>query len=276
MSLKLRICKWRKLALSFGLVMFFIFSKNFVFGQTTSENIVMTTTATTPTESGQKYKDVDFSNLKAMGFVESTRKDLIPILKVSLDLNDNQINQIAVLRTLYKDEDQLAYFDFYFNHIQEMSNDPTRKADPAKVQKNKQALDEKIKECIDQTQVLKDLMGNKFDELCLWIKEISVIQSGVLSNFQNNRNIEADDATSKIWEKFKTQKEYPVLIEVLNRTSVSKNRFDASLNNHETLFRLMAKYEFYMESPRNSRGITKKREFEDQKNKTFMELTVSK
>ncbi len=249
----------------------FIFSVIFL-----SRTVVRATTEETQSKLDQaKNNNVDFVNLKAMGFVEATRNDLMPILKVSLSLNDNQINQIQNLRSLYKSEDKLSSYDFYFAHINEMSADPNRTVDPAKVQNNKTALDEKMEECSKQTQVLKDLMGNKYNEFCLWVRELTMIESEILSNFQTEKNIAVNEMTEKIWSKFQKRDEYQSLQRILNQSSGPKDNFDSSEEKHEMLFKLMVQYEFYIQSPWTNKSQEEKKEFKNKKIQTLKELGVS-
>jgi len=249
---------------------FFVFVEisNPAFGQTSNQ----TPTVVIQTTSGLIYADVDYTSLKMMGFEEATAKNLVPILKNVLNLNDDQIVEIQNFRSLSQVVGKLAYFDDYFNSINENSNDAKRTVEPDKVKNNKQALTERTQECLKETERLKKNLGNKFDELCLWCNELRIIQMDLLTSIQTNRDIEDEDFADKTWIKFQSRNEYQALKKIIAKPISMKSNFSIGVDSHKNIFKLLAKYEYYMQNPRGNKNKALRKETEDKKNQTIKSL----
>jgi hypothetical protein len=175
------------------------------------------------------------------GFPSRMPNDLLPAMKVSLNLTDEQMKAIEDLARLYEE----------FTQIEAHARDPY----------GKNPLRDK---CVDgAAQLRQTLGGEKFDDFCQWVGEEMTISIHVFGLVGKNPNsINVDDVSAKIFNEIKNN--YKTIDEEKMSRFESKDRATQYFLNHDKNLKLRILYEVYKNQyPIWAEGETKDQRLKD-------------
>jgi len=217
-------------SVSFIVAVFLLFPC-LIFGQTPAS----TRLATKPSP-----KDWQVINLAATGFPNSLPVELIPALQAYLKLTETQIDQVKKLRELYDRKFFAAKAADHLQMIAETSNGKIPR-DPDKESAAWRAYDVIFEECVLETEKLKKILGEKFDDFELWLNQQVTIDIEISNRRRRGAELDGEKIAIEVYEKIKKWDLYKKISD--REKKKSRAIFDGYLSKCEKNFRLRVLYE---------------------------------